>query len=445
MPGLDQRLPNYLTPLQFKNLSQWQTATAISLFVGYSGYYLCRSNLAIATPLIIQEYAAAGLNKEVMGQIAAMGVVFYAVGKVVNGVLGDFIGGKKVFVLGMLGSILATVLFGFGEGVLFFGAIWAFNRLIQSMGWGGLLKITANWFSYKSYGKIMSFLSLSFLVGDIVAKLLLGHFLNLGMGWRGLFYVAAGLLALIALINVIFLKNSPEQVGFAAPPTNPNNLHAQTTNQTAAPTSLRELLTPYFKNVSFQLVLVMSFGLTAIREAFNFWLPTYLFETSHQSEGWASQISALYPVFGMVSILATGYLSDTFLKGGRGRIIWVASLLLALVLGLMAAGFTGEYLPLVFISLTGLLLLGPYSFLAGAMSLDAGGHKGAATAAGLVDAVGYLGGTLALWLTGFLAEHAGWNTAFLFLAGLALITAITALYYYRSQELPALQSRTQES
>ncbi len=314
-----------------------------------------------------------------MGQIAALGVIFYAAGKVVNGVLGDFIGGKKIFMLGMLGSIVATIVFGFGEGVLFFGAVWSLNRLIQSMGWGGLLKITANWFSYRSYGKIMSFLSLSFLFGDIVAKLLLGHFLNLGMGWRSLFFVSAAMLAVIALINLVFLSNSPVNKGFPLPPANPHNLHSQTATETASPTNLRQLLLPYFKNLSFILILIMSFGLTAIREALNFWLPTYLFETSNRSEGLSSQYSALYSIFGMVSILAAGYLSDTLMKGVRGVLILMAGVLLAVIFSLMAVGFSGQLLPLVFISLIGLLLLGPYSFLAGAMSLDAGGPKGAAT------------------------------------------------------------------
>lgn len=420
--------------MKYKNINQWQASTAISLFVGYSGYYLCRSNLSIITPLLIQEYAHKGVNKEVIGQIAALGVVFYAVGKLINGVLGDFIGGKKVFILGMVGSIVATVIFGVGNGLLIFGATWALNRLIQSMGWGGLLKITANWFSYRNYGKIMSFLSLSYLFGDIVAKLLLGHFLNLGMGWRGIFFVAAAMLAVIAVAEVFFLKNSPESLSLPSPPTNPHNLHLNSADETARPKNLADLLLPYFKNFSFILILIMSFGLTAIREALNFWIPTYLFETSNRSEGLSSQYSALYPVFGMISILGVGYLSDALMKGARGLIILVACLLLALVLSLMAAGFAGQVLPLLFISLTGFLLLGPYSFLAGAMSLDAGGRKGAATAAGLVDAVGYLGGTLALWLMGFLADRNGWNSAFVALAILATVTALAALVFYLSQE-----------
>jgi len=423
-------------PLVSPSLSRWQFRTALSLFVGYSAYYLCRSNLAIAAPLLIREFAGQGLNKEVMGRIASVGVLFYAVGKIVNGVLGDFLGGKKIFLLGMVGSAVATVAFGLGQGVAVFFGAWAVNRLVQSMGWAGLVKTTAHWFSYQSYGKIMGLLSLSYLFGDIMAKLLLGQLLVLGLGWRGLFMAAAGVLAVVALASRFSLKSTPESIGLPAPPTRPDNLFAGPEGPTDRPTSPGSLLRPYLQSRSFQLVLVMSFGLTALREAFSFWVPTYLVEAAHLSEGTASQYSALYSLFGMVSILGAGYLSDTWLRGQRGSLILAACVLLVPVLLLMTRPTNTSFLPLLLISLTGLLLLGPYSFLAGAMSLDAGGRQGAATAAGLVDAVGYAGATLALWLTGFLAERLGWDGAFLALALLAAATAGAALVFYRTQERP---------
>lgn len=410
-----------------------QSATVAGLFIGYGGYYLCRSNLAVATPLIIGEYGAQGIDKEVMGQIASLGVIFYSVGKVINGVIGDLVGGKKVFLFGMAGSVLATVAFGMGAGLAVFFAAWAFNRAVQSMGWGGLVKVTAHWFSYRSYGKIMALLSLSFLLGDIVAKLLLGHLIALGLHWRELFFVAAAILAAIAVIDVFAVQESPEKLGLPAPPVNPDNLFTASGDPGRA-ASLQELLRPYFRSLSFRLVLVMSFGLTAIREAFNFWAPTYLFEVAGMSESAASQFSSLYPVFGMVSIVAAGYLSDTVARGRRGVIIGLALLPMTAILVLMSAGLAGDRLPLLFISLVGLLLLGPYSFLAGAMSLDAGGRKGAATAAGLVDGIGYVGGTLSLWLTGLLAQRVGWNGAFGLLAGIAVLTAVAAGIFYWSQE-----------
>jgi sugar phosphate permease len=416
------------------SLQHWQFRTAVGLFVGYSAYYLCRSNLAVAAPLLIREFGSRGLNKEVLGQLASVGVLFYALGKVFNGVLGDFLGGKRIFLLGMVGAVLATVAFGLGQGVAVFFAAWAANRLVQSMGWAGLVKLTANWFSYRTYGRIMGLLSLSYLVGDIAAKLLLGQLLDLGLGWRGLFMAAAGVLALVALVNWLGLAATPASVGLEAPPASPISLFNSPDPSVDQPTSLGALLKPYFRSPSFLLMLGLSFGLTALREAFSFWVPTYLVEAAHLSDGAASQYSALYSGFGMVSILGAGYISDAWLRGQRGPLILAASAGLVPVLLLMSQPSGGSLWPLVFISLAGLLLLGPYSFLAGAMSLDAGGRQGAATASGLVDAVGYAGATGALWLTGALAEHRGWSAAFLALALLAVTTAVVALVFYRTQE-----------
>ncbi len=413
-------------------LQRWQLRTAVSLFVGYSAYYLCRSNLAVAAPLLIREFGGRGLDKEVLGEIASLGVLCYAAGKVVNGVLGDLLGGKRIFLLGMVGAVVATVAFGLGQGVAVFFGAWAVNRLVQAMGWAGLLKVTANWFSYRSYGKIMGLLSLSYLVGDIVAKLALGQLLTLGVGWRGLFGAAAGTLALVAVVNLFTLAPTPARVGLPDPPTNPDSLFEEAT--TGQPTSLQALLGPYFRSPAFLLMLVLSFGLTALREALSFWVPTYLVEAAHLSESAASQYSALYSGFGMVSILGAGYLSDAWLRGQRGPLLLAACLGLVPVLALMAQPAGSYVLPLLLTAGAGLLLLGPYSFLAGAMALDMGGRRGAATAAGLIDAVGYVGSTGALWLTGRLAERQGWGAAFLALAGLAAATAVAALVFYRTQE-----------
>jgi len=390
--------------------------------------------------MLIREFGSQGIDKAVIGQIASLGLVCYSFGKVINGVIGDLVGGKRIFLFGMLGSVLATVLFGLGTSVAVLWVAWAANRLIQSMGWGGLIKTTVNWFSYKSYGKVMGWLSLSYLFGDILAKLILGQLQKWEMGWRGIFLVAAAILAGIFIVELFVLREKPENVGLEAPPQNPRHLFKDSEEPEGKPESVMALLKPYFKSFSFMLMLVMSFGFTALRETFNFWMPTYLFEAGNVSEGGASQLSALFPIFGMVSILGSGYLSDLLMKGQRGLILLISGTALTGVLLLMGLGMAGPWLSLVLISLVGLFLLGPYSFLAGAMSLDAGGRKGSATAAGLVDAVGYVGGTVALWLTGWLAEGSGWNKAFMSLAVIAGLTAGAALIFYLTQERKALKT-----
>ncbi len=427
-------------------LRHWQWRTGLGLGVGYAAYYLCRSNLGVVAPLLIREFGGRGLNKEVLGEIASVGVLCYAAGKVVNGVLGDVLGGLRIFLLGMVGAVLATVAFGLGQGVAVFFVTWAANRLVQSMGWAGLVKTTANWFAYQQYGRVMGLLSLSYLVGDVLAKLVLGRLLGLGLGWRGVFMSAAAVLAAVALLDWLLLRGGPEHVGLPAPPSSPATVFVETASPgggaaadaaaaVAAPPALGTLLGPYFRSPSFRLLLGLSFGLTALREAFGFWVPTYLVEAAHLSEGAAAQWSALYPACGMVSTLGAGYVSDTWLRGQRGLLILGASAGLVPVLLLMSWPVSSSLLPLLLIGLTGLLLLGPYSFLAGAMALDVGGRRGAATAAGLLDAVGYGGSTLALWGTGRLAEHQGWSGAFGALAALAAVTAGAALVYCRRQRL----------
>ena len=72
---------------------RWQGITLVTLFVGYAGYYLCRSNLSVAAPLLLQEFGDDGFTKQSVGAIASVGVLFYSFGKAVNGVLADFFGG----------------------------------------------------------------------------------------------------------------------------------------------------------------------------------------------------------------------------------------------------------------------------------------------------------------------------------------------------------------
>ena len=52
-------------------LNRWQYITMGTLFTGYAGYYICRSNFSVATPLILQEFAiprqkcpGAGVNSQ---------------------------------------------------------------------------------------------------------------------------------------------------------------------------------------------------------------------------------------------------------------------------------------------------------------------------------------------------------------------------------------------
>jgi OPA family glycerol-3-phosphate transporter-like MFS transporter len=413
---------------------RWQAITLLSLVVGYAGYYVCRSNLSVATPLLLDAFGEEGIDKAWIGFISSVGVAFYAVGKVFNGTMADFVGGRRVFLFGMVGSIAATIAFGLGTGAAVFVIAWSANRLIQSMGWPGLVKVASRWFSHQSYGRVMGFLSLSFLFGDAAARLLLGEVIEYGFGWQDVFFFSAAVLGIIALVNAVTLKSSPQALGFEATEVNPNNLFGPE-GEAARPEGVRDLLGPLLRSGSFWVVMFLSAGMTLIRQSFTFWTPTFLVEVAGMSASSAAQYSLVYPLLGGVSVLFVGHVSDRWTAGRRGLVMTVVLAPLVPTLLLMSTlETTGALVPLLLVSASAFMLIGPYSFLSGAMALDLGGKKGSSTAAGLIDGAGYTGAILSGWAVGWIAQHFGWSWVFIALAVVAALTLIAAVVYWRYHE-----------
>ena len=412
----------------------WQRVTLALMITGYAGYYVCRSNLSIVTPVLIQEFKHLGITKQTIGDMTALATLFYAFGKFFGGSLADKVGGKRVFLFGMIGSILCTLFFGLTGSVPLFTFAWILNRTAQSMGWAGIVRISSRWYSYTTYGAVMGAVSLSFLFGDFLSRQFLSQLLHLGMGWRGVFYSAAATLAVLFVISLLFLKESPKEIGEEEPAGSPDNLFGEA-GATENDASVKEILGTVLRSGVFWMVCLLSLGVTLVRETFNTWTPLYLTEVVGLAKDVAGRTSSYFPLAGGVSVLVCGYLSDKLGRAGRAAIIFVG--LLLTVPALMVFAFVhfpkGSALPIYALGTVAFMLLGPYSFLSGAISLDFGGKKGSATVCGWVDGVGYLGGVASGKVIGELAEKQGWGSAFTFLTVVAICTALVAGGYWLHQ------------
>jgi len=423
---------------QQRKLLYWQVLTVALLVVGYAGYYLCRSDLSVALPLVVRDLAARGVSTDVaevrFADIASLGVLAYAIGKFISGGVADFLGGRRNFLAGMAGSALFTVLFALAGGFPLFSLTWFANRLVQSTGWTGMVKICSRWFSYATYGTVMGVVSLSYLFGDAASRQFMGVLIGRGVGWRGVFFVAAGTLMILLLLNFLFLRETPRDLGLDEPHANPRNLFKEE-GEEPEPTGLRDLLGPLARSWIFWLVCLLSLGFTLVRETFNLWTPTYFNQVVGLSPAGAAQESALFPFFGGVSVLAAGYASDRLKRGGRAAII-LYGLVLA-VIALLALAYVdfgaSKVWPVALVAAVAFLLLGPYSYFAGAISLDFGGKHGSATAAGIIDGISYLGAVTAGGGMGRISVAYGWKGAFVVLAAVCGLSSVAALAYLRNQ------------
>jgi sugar phosphate permease len=414
-----------------------QAATLVLLFVGYAAYYFCRSDLSVAMPLLIEELGRRGVTSADavahLGNIASLGVLAYAFGKLFLTGLGDLWGGRRSFVAGLGGAVVFTLVFAAGGSLPLFGIAWIGNRLTQSIGWAGLVKVASKWFGYSSYGAVMGVLSLSFLIGDAVARRSMGALIQHGYGWRTLFCFAAGVAGIVLLANLLFLRESRVEAGFPEPQANPLNLFA---GAEAQPRNFWALVRPLVASRAFVFVCLLSLGCTAVRETFNLWTPEYLHSFLDYSAARAASLSAIFPAVGAASVLISGWASDQLGETGRSLITFLGmagATVALLILTSTPRGPSTSALPLLLIGAVAFCLLGPYSYLAGAFALDFGGKQASAASSGIIDGVGYLGGVLAGSGVARLAVTFGWRGVFLALALVSGLSALAAGYLYLYQ------------
>ena len=175
-----------------------------------------------------------------------------------------------------------------------------------------------------------------------------------------------------------------------------------------------------------------------MRETFNTWTPTYFREAVGLSKAEAAGDSAIFPLLGGISVLLAGFLSDWLGRGGRAVIILIGLALAgAMLLALGRTDPTGSrWISVSLVGIVAFLMIGPYSYLAGAIALDFGGKERSATACGIIDGVGYLGGVLAGDSMARISVTYGWQGAFNALAGVAWLSCIAAILFWLDQRRP---------
>ena len=417
------------------SLRSGQIRTLVLLFCGYASCYYCRADLSVATPLLADELAVHGLSHAQalvdIGTISSIGIFAYALGKLFLTGLGDYWGGRRNFLIGVGGASLFTLLFALGGGLPLFTLAWSANRLTQSVGWAGLIKVSSKWFSYSAYGSIAGILSISYLVGDALARQQMGLLLAHGYGWRTLFVFAAAVAGLALLANLLWLRESRVEEGHAEAEPNPA-LNLFDSGESRLP-GVAALLLPLVRSRAFLLVCLLSFGCTIVRETFNTWTPAYLRDFLGYRVSDSAALSAIFPAVGAVSVLLAGWLSDRLGPSSRSLLMLlglIGSALALLALTAVPSGSSGSPLAVMLIGLVAFGLLGPYSYLGGAFALDFGGKQASAASSGIIDGIGYLGGVLAGYAVARLAMAFGWHGVFVTLAAVSIAAALSAGYLH---------------
>jgi OPA family glycerol-3-phosphate transporter-like MFS transporter len=171
-----------------------------------------------------------------------------------------------------------------------------------------------------------------------------------------------------------------------------------------------------------------------VRHSLEQWGPAYFLEVQRvQPDSFIFQFAFLGQIFAAVlGSLVLGYLSDKYFQSRRGPVTAIAYIAQAALLLIFGMAKPGPWSAAIILIVLYFFLNGCHGLLAGTASMDFGGRRAAASAAGMLDGSQYLAGSTVGAGMGALLDRYGWNIWAYTVVPLAVIGAVLMATRWRT-------------
>ena len=411
------------------------------VFLGlmYGFFYMGRYNFSAVSAYLAQTF---GWTNSQLGTVISAGTIVYAFSVFLNGPLADKIGGKRAILIGSAGSAVFNLLFGFGflmlqqpavwapggktmvtpavlgyglsaaSAINVFAVMWGLNHYFQSFGALSIVKINASWFHVSERGSFAGIFGIMIQGGRTLA-FSVGPFVLAALPWQYVFWVPSVALAVLFVANRLLVANSPAEAGLGEFDTGD-----MSKEEAAAPATLSFVLRKVFASKAAWTIALSSMMIGFVRNSVDHWWAKYFSNVYHidpkaLGQFLPYQIASIgMPLAAITGGLIAGNLSDRVFGSRRAPVIAFAFIGQAVFLAMLGAADNfapSPWLSMLFLILISLCIQGAHSMVGGAASMDFGGRKAVATAAGLFDGAQYLAGSIVGIGMGKLLDGYGWQ------------------------------------
>jgi OPA family sugar phosphate sensor protein UhpC-like MFS transporter len=447
----------------------WRLRIFYACFIGYTVFYLCKKNIAVALPGIMDEF---GYSATELGLLGSSLYLTYGIGKFVNGVLADGSDVRKFLPTALFMTAFANILFALSP--LFVGAIgfhdktfavvllwvlaflWGVSGWFQSAGFPAVAKSLTYWYSNSERGTKWSLWSCSHQTGTFLSVLVSGHLVDylyhhgVAGAWRAAFLVPGILAMMTALWLYERLRDRPQSLGlpdieiYRKEP-----VKVQSAEEKSAEDSMTyvDIFKKYILcNKTIWLLAIAYIFVYVIRFGAEDWMIMYLQNAKGATLADATNKLAFLPLVGICGTICAGIVSDKLFKGKRAPVNLLY--LVGVICAIVALKFnTISALDYVIIGLLGAFTYGPQMMIGGLCAVESSSKKVASAATGFTGTFGYVGAFLSATGTGFLVDKMGkngqqnWDGAIYFwlFAGIVclVICTILAIDEYRKDKQKA--------
>lgn len=369
--------------------------------VTYIASYYMRNLLGVLTPQMLE---TGKFTKEWVGLLSSSYMIFYAIGQIVNGVLGDRISAKNMIVSGLVITAISSESFAFSTGTVTQILCFGFLGYGLSMLRGPMMKMISENTMEKHARVICAFFSSASFIGAFVAGIFAAIF-----RWN-IAFIVAGLLILAIAVTAYIIITGFEQ----------KNMIIDNKQEKEK----RDIF-GVFKAERFFFYIIIGILAEITSTSINFWIPTYLTENLGFSNNAANIIfvikSILRSTSPFIAIAIYEYIKDeikiikySFLVSSAFLIFMLFAKnawlnILFFFISLVVSGFSAAVLWSIYIP-----------------SLKATGNV--STANGILDCSGYVGAAIANVIFASLADKMGWNAVIILWATIMFVGYIAGIF-----------------
>ena len=412
-------------------MTRWQFTIGGSMCLGYAALMLCRTTVGVAGPAMLLD-ADLQLTTTAFGAILGWGMAGNLLGKLANGVLADTFGGRKIFLLSLCVTAAAICSFGVVSGTSSFFLFYFLTLFAKSAGWPAMANLIKVWFAKQKHGRMWGMISTSSRASSVGATLLLSSLLLI-VSWRGLFFVAAAITAVVVAVLSKLLKGTPSEVGvlLAESPGTGSPISDRTQDHPLDQLDTFEALAVFFWSPRLWLISISLMGLAVLFE-FQVFIPVYLSESFALSPAQAGMASSAFPLGCLVAVFAGGFVYDKLSKkaltatlGGMSGVGLLCLLLLLRLPNISLNPQSELVLTIGTIFLFGCAISPAYYLPMSVFSINFGGrHCGLLI--GLIDAIGYTGAMVFDFVGGSVADQqGGWQSFLMILVVVSMTVTVT--------------------
>ena len=389
----------------------------VMCWLSYFCAYLGRGNYGACLVQIIADTGSA--NAEA-GLVSSFFYAAYGIGQVINGLLARRTDAVRMIGLALALSAVLNFVMPALPNVVWMKYVWALNGFVQSALWPNIIKTFAEMLPDRVMPKgvvAIHTVGASGTVGIFLIASLFLHFFD----WQGTFYLAGAAMAVMAVIWVAVMgycrKNRPARsdVPQPDPDAHADSRHGLPFGRVLALFAASGMLVAFLGAASNG----------ALRDGITVWMPTYLKSVFGASSALAVFISAAVPAAQICGAFIAGFalkkIRDPMLSAA---LFFGVALLSVLALLVFDAGLI---VTCVLFALAATMMTSVNTMLVSSMPLRLGKYGLAALAAGIANAIVYLGSTLASTGFGALSDHYGWRSVLIAMLGCAAASAVVFL------------------